>query len=136
MAFIVVLVLTLNVHGLGQPVEVPDLGSGLVPLVVYQMVVLPRGPAPETLPLSMIVIVCEPEKVPERGEMLGAADWKLFTLLENVFPVIFGKLSNLIAPGYSFCMPKIFVPFARVTLHGELGDWRMLFWIEAEGDTP
>ena len=70
--------------------DVPNFGPGLLPSVVYQMPVLPRGPASFSFPLSVSVTSSDPEKDFDSGEIVGEVDFLLEGFLEKVFPIITG----------------------------------------------
>ena len=72
-AFTVVVVVSVIVPPVDTYFAVPDPGTGVLPSVVYQMPVLPRGPTPDVEPRSVKVTTCEPLKIPLAGEIAGVA---------------------------------------------------------------
>ena len=80
----------LNVPPLDRYFAVPAPGIGVEPSVVYQMPVLPCGPAPDVYPGSVRVTVSGKDWAPAAGDMLGMAEPLAETVELQVLPVCDG----------------------------------------------
>src|ERR1700761_2489235 len=84
---LMVLVVTVIDPPLWMYCAVPEPGTGVLPSVVYQIPVLASRLEPELVNVT----VCEPEKLPLAGEMVGAAlVCAQVGELEKVLPVATG----------------------------------------------
>ena len=91
-AFTVAAADSVKVPPLARYFAVPLPGTGFDPSVVYQIPVLPCGPAPDVFPLSVRVTVKGKVCEPPDGEIEGAAEVTLATVPLMLLPASDGVL--------------------------------------------